>query len=123
MGLGSGKQIDTWRLFDGQHGRYENSIDLSLKSPRSPVYIPRGELVNPEYKEDILTRWPRAAELYPARNLTYEVDKLPAISGLAAAVASLLKRRCLSCRNLGERSYTRPLVDTSIIQHWSNVVS
>jgi hypothetical protein len=85
-------EIDTWRLFDGHQERYEKKIDWGLKIPRSAVHIPPpANLDNPNYKEDIRTRWLRAAELYSARNLSHETDKLPAISGLAAAVARLVE--------------------------------
>jgi hypothetical protein len=92
LGADLGGKIDTWRLFDGHQERYEKKIAWGLKIPRVPVHIPPpANLVNPNYKEDIRTRWLRATELYSARNLTHEADKLPAISGLAAAVARLVE--------------------------------
>jgi hypothetical protein len=57
------KQIDTWRLFDGHHERYENKIDWSLKIPQSAVQIPADRFLDREYKEDIRTCWLTAVEL------------------------------------------------------------
>jgi hypothetical protein len=64
-----------WRLFDGKHETYDKrNIGSSLNRP----------------EKDVHTRWLRAVELYSSRKLTYETDRLPAISGLAAAADALL---------------------------------
>lgn len=71
----------TWRLFDGKHENY----DKANYKPLSARYF------SVNAKQDAHTRWLRAVELYSSRQLTYKTDRLPAISGLAAAVAALLE--------------------------------
>lgn len=90
------QQRQTWRLFDGHYVRYEKKVDWSLKFPRPAVqiapYAPfAAHRAEPYFKEDIYSRWLKAVELYSARNLTYEFDKLPAISGMAAAVIEIME--------------------------------
>jgi hypothetical protein len=76
-------QYATWRLFDGKHERYDKNMEGGLESPGSTTYRNGG-------RNDMHTRWLRAVELYSSRNLTYETDKLPAISGLATATIAVL---------------------------------
>jgi hypothetical protein len=72
----------TWRLFDGKHERHAKIIEGVRYGSRRTT----------RRRNDVYTRWLRAAELYPSRNLTYEIDKLPAVSGLAAAVAAVVPK-------------------------------
>jgi hypothetical protein len=72
----------TWRLFDGKHERYDKIIERARYSPSRTTHR----------RNDVYTRWLRAAELYSSRNLTYEIDKLRAVSGLAAAVAAVVPK-------------------------------
>ena len=72
----------TWRLFDGKHERHAKIIEG----------VRYGSRRTNRRRNDVYTRWLRAAELYSSRNLTYEIDKLPAVSGLAAAVAAVVPK-------------------------------
>jgi hypothetical protein len=71
--------VAAWRLFDGNHEKWD-------------MQMPRGRNVLGSGKSyvavDIYTRWLECADSYSRRSLTSERDKLPAISGLAAAVAA-----------------------------------
>ncbi|KAE9369225.1 HET-domain-containing protein [Stipitochalara longipes BDJ] len=88
----SGKQRATWRLFDRQYEICKkNNMAWTPEIPRYPSSIQSSEFTHSFRKDAIHTRWLRAAESYSSRNLTYEADKLPAISGLAATIAGLLK--------------------------------
>jgi hypothetical protein len=76
-------KFTTWRLFDGKHESHDNVTEGDRRNWKLP---------NVRFLNDVHTRWLRAVELYSSRKLTYETDKLPAISGLAAAVATIRAR-------------------------------
>ncbi|KAE9366635.1 HET-domain-containing protein, partial [Stipitochalara longipes BDJ] len=57
----------------------------------SSVPVPRVLLGKAlQVQHDIQTRWLRAVEVYSSRSLTFSDDRLPALSGLASAVSSIM---------------------------------
>lgn len=80
-------QASTWRLLDGKVEEEKSDKNAFEKTSATPW---SNRLVKGRGRQDIRSRWLMAVELYSARNLTYEADKLPAISGLAAAMNALL---------------------------------
>jgi hypothetical protein len=98
--------VDTCRLFDNRidesrhifgsnaEGALQNVSENSIvRSPRDNRLICQdddlGRRGNSKFHAYL--NWLRAVEQYSGRHLTYETDKLPAVSGLAAAVALTIK--------------------------------
>jgi hypothetical protein len=96
-------RIEDWvgacRLFDNRIDEHQQPSGAGVEnlpenfSTGSSIQIPNDIWMSKEEKSKfhMYLHWLRAAERYSGRRLSFETDKLPAISGLAAAVALTLK--------------------------------
>jgi hypothetical protein len=113
---GDANRIEDWvgacRLFDNRidERQQHSSADVenvpeefsrspSIQAPNNIGLITQSHFWmshGAKFKFHMYLHWLRAAERYSDRHLSYETDKLPAISGLAAAVALTLKEDYLA---------------------------
>ena len=80
---GGGDTFAVWRLFDIDREKHESDATVP---PVTASMLQSSVPLAPTILDD----WLMAIERYSSRNLTVPGDKFPAISGLAAAVSSLL---------------------------------